>query len=84
MPFHADLRDLAEALEPAQQSFVTGRCRLEGLRTEQTSERVECGGNVDVQVSVDATGHGAPSFYDGHAIPSFLRVEGWHGRPRSE
>jgi len=68
-PLHAHLSDLAEALEPVEQGLVTGRGRLEGFGAEQASHRVECGGNGDIEVSVDATCHGAHRFYDVHCHP---------------
>ncbi len=66
----ANLGQGPEALEPVEQRFVANRIGVETLRAEQRSERVESGGNVDVEVSVDATGHTKRSFYDGHGHPS--------------
>ena len=65
----ADLVYLPEALKPGEQRLVAGRARLEGLRPEQSTERVQGGGNVDVEVGVDTTGHPTGSFYDGHGHP---------------
>jgi hypothetical protein len=67
--FHPDLGERTEALEPDKQCLVAGRIGVETLRAEQCSERIEGGGHVDVEVSVDATGHPARSFYDGHGHP---------------
>ena len=69
----ADLGDVAEGLEPAQQRLVAGSVGLEALRAEQSTERVECRRNVDVEMSVDTTGHTTRSFYDGHGHPFSLR-----------
>jgi hypothetical protein len=66
---HADLGDLPEALEPGQKRFVASRSGREGLASEQPSERIECSGNVDVEVGVDSAGHSAHRFYDGHGHP---------------
>jgi len=68
---HADLRDLAEGLEPAEQLCVSARVGLERPGPEQASDLVEGGGYVDLSVGVDARGDSARSFYDGHVIPFF-------------
>ncbi len=69
---HADLGDVAEGSEPAEQRLVARCVGLEALRAEQPAERVEGGSDMDVEVSVDATSHTTRSFYDGHGHPSCL------------
>ena len=80
----ADLGDVAECLEPAQQRLVAGRVGGKALRAEQSTERIEGCGYMDVAVRVDTTGDPTRSFYDGHGHPFSQRVEGWHGRSGSE
>ena len=53
----ADLGHVTEAFEPRQQGFVAGGVGIETLRAEQCSERVEGGGDMDVEVGIDTTGH---------------------------
>ena len=58
---------------------------MKRLRVEEATDLVQHGGDVDLAVSVDAAGDSAPGFYDGHAIPSFLkRLRGGRGRPEKE
>ena len=73
MPFDADLGHLAEALEPGQQRLVAGGVGREGLGADQPAQRVECCGNVDVEVGVDATGDPGRASTMVMAIPSFLK-----------
>ncbi|MDQ6784469.1 MAG: hypothetical protein M3063_13720 [Actinomycetota bacterium] len=64
-----DHNDGPELAQPGGQIGVTGRGRRERLDAEQTPDRVEGGGNMDVGMSVDAASDGA-CLYDGHsAIP---------------
>ncbi len=66
---HPDLGQRTEALEPGEQRPVAGRVGVEALRSKQCAEWVEGGGDMDVEVGVDTTGHGPRSFYDGHGHP---------------
>src|SRR5208283_468178 len=61
---HPHLGERTEALEPSEQRLVAGGVGVEALRAEQCSERVEGGGDMDVEVGVDTTGHTPRSFYD--------------------
>ena len=70
-PFHPDLADLPEGLEPGQQIRIAVGVGPKRLRAEQATDLVQDGGHVDLPMGVDATGDGARGFYDGHAIPSF-------------
>jgi hypothetical protein len=71
-PFDADLGHLSEGLEPAEQCLVAGGISTEGLGSDQAPERIKCGGNVIVQVGVDASGDPGRGFYDGHGYPFLL------------
>jgi hypothetical protein len=71
-PFDADLGHLSEVLEPAQQRLVAGGIGTERLGSDQSPERIERGGNVIVQVGVDAPGDPGRGFYDGHGCPFLL------------
>jgi hypothetical protein len=62
-PLHA-----AEAAEPAGESGVAGGGGRERLDAEQAADLVERSGDVNVQVGVNAAGHGA-CLYDGHCHP---------------
>ena len=66
----ADLGDVAEGSEPAEQRLVAAGVGLKALRAKQPAEWVEGGSDMDVEVSIDATGHPTRSFYDGHGHPS--------------
>ena len=66
---HPHLGERTEALEPGEQRLVASRVGVEALRAEQCSERVQGGGDMDVEVGVDTTGHTPRSFYDGHGHP---------------
>jgi hypothetical protein len=54
--FDSDELDVTEAPQPAEQSRVTSRGRVEHLDTTQTTAFVERGGNVNIEVCVDTTG----------------------------
>jgi hypothetical protein len=54
----AHLGHLAEGLEPGEQRLVAPRRRRERCGAEQSTERVQRSGNMNVEVRVDATGHG--------------------------
>ena len=69
---HADLGDVAEGSEPAEQRLVARSIGLEALRAEQTSEWIESRCHMNVEVRVDATSHTTRSFYDGHGHPFSL------------
>ncbi len=81
---NADLGDVAERLEPAQQRLVAGRIGGEALCAEQSTQRIERCGHMDVAMGIDTTGDPTRSFYDGHGHPFSQSVEGWHGRSGSE
>ena len=74
----ADLGHLAELLEPGQQCLVAGGIGIERLGADQPTQRVECCGNVCVEVGVDTTRDPGCSFYDGHGHPflSLSRLRG--------
>jgi hypothetical protein len=63
---HADRGDFAESLEPGKQRFLTCRRRLERFGTEHSYQGVERSGNVNIEVSVNATRYTNSSFYHGH------------------
>jgi hypothetical protein len=65
----ANLVDVTEALEPSEQRLVAGGSCSERLGAEESSERIECGGDMDVEMRVDATSDGARRFYSGHGHP---------------
>ena len=71
----ADQLDLTEAAQPAEQAAVAGRRRVERLDAEQRAVVVERGGDMDVEVGVDA-----PVIRSGKVvivIPSL--ASGWGG-----
>ena len=49
MPSIADLRDLAEALEPGEQRLVAGSIGPKDLGADESAERIECGGDMERQ-----------------------------------
>ena len=57
-----------------QQRLVAGGIGREALGAEQSAERIEGCGNMDVAVGVDTTGDPARSFYDGHGHPFLSKV----------
>ena len=57
MPSTPTLAHGAEALEPAEQRLVASGVGVEALRAEQRTERVERGGNMNVEVGIDTTRH---------------------------
>ncbi len=61
---------------------MTGRVGGELLDAEQAADVVEGGSDVHVEMGVHAAGDGPLCFYDGHAIPSFQLVKGWHAASR--
>ena len=71
---HADLGDVAERAQPLEQGLVAGWVGAEGLRAEQSTERVQGGGDMEVTMGVDTTGHTTRSFYDGHGHPFLSKV----------
>jgi hypothetical protein len=73
-PLDADLGDVAEGLEPAEQCLVAGRIGGEALGAEQPTEWIECCGHVNVAMGVDTTGDPARGFYDGHGHPFLSKV----------
>jgi hypothetical protein len=68
----ADLSDLAEGLEPGQECFVAIGIDRERLGADESTQRIEGGGNVDVRVGVDASGDAGRCFYDGCGHPFLL------------
>jgi len=54
-PFHPDDLDVAEAGEPADQTPIADRRRVEGLHPQQTAPFIERGGDMAVEVGVDTT-----------------------------
>ena len=81
--FHSDLGDLTEHVQPGQQGRVAVGVGPKRLGAEQATDLVQDGGHMDLAVGVDATGDRARGFYDGHAIPSFLkRLRGGAAVPR--
>jgi hypothetical protein len=42
------------------------------LRTEQPAERIQGGGDMNVELRIDTTSHTTRSFYDGHGHPFSL------------
>jgi hypothetical protein len=52
------------------------------LDAEQSPDVVQGGGHVHVEVGVHPTRDGSRCFYDGHVIPSFQLVKGWHAASR--
>ena len=68
---HAHLGDLAECAQPGQEFGIAVGVGPKRLGAEQPTDFVQDGGYMDLAVGVDATGHSARGFYDGHAIPSF-------------
>jgi len=70
-PFDPDALNGPETHEPVREGGVAGRCRGERLDSELAADRVERGGNVNVEVGVDTAGDDA-CLYDGHCHP-FLR-----------
>jgi hypothetical protein len=69
---HADLGHLAEGLEPAEKRLIASGISAEGLGSDQPPEGIERGGNVLVEVGVDAPGYPGRGFYDGHGYPFLL------------
>ena len=70
--FHADLGHLTEPLEPAQQGLVASSIGRKGLGSDQSAQWIECGSDVGIEVSVDATGDAGRGFYNCHGHPFFL------------
>ena len=71
--------DRAERAQPAQELVVAHGRRLEVLDGEQPADVIEGGGDVDIQVGIDAARDRARAFYDGHRHPFLLLVvKGWH------
>ena len=66
-----------EPAQPVQQPRVPGRGGRELLDAQQSSERVQCGRDVQAGVGVHAAGDDTCVFYDCHGRP-FPVVEGWH------
>ena len=81
---HPDQGDGSEGAHPNEQLPVAGRRRGKRLHAKKPTKRIEGRRHVDIQVGVDSTRDRTRSFYDGHAIPSFLMVKGWHARPGTE
>jgi hypothetical protein len=82
--FDADLGHGAEAVDPLKQTLVAAGCGDVGLHTQYATDRVQGGGHMDVQMGVDTADHGRSASTMVLAIPSFLMVKGWHGRPGKE
>ena len=68
---HPDSLDRSEAAQPREELLVAGGCRGELTDAEQAPDRVQRGGDMDIQMRIDSADHGAVGLYDGHvAIPS--------------
>jgi hypothetical protein len=68
---HTDALDAPEVAQPGEQLFITSSRRRELTNTEQTPDRIQRGGDMDIQMRIDPANHGAIGLYDGHvAIPS--------------
>jgi hypothetical protein len=66
---HPDAGDRSERGQPTKELVVAGRGCLERLDAQQPADVVERGGDVHVEVGVDAARHRARPFYDGHRHP---------------
>lgn len=67
-PLHTNQHDGPETAQPREQSTISARVGRELLDAEQTSDGIECSGDVHVGMGVHTAGHGA-SLYDGQGHP---------------
>jgi hypothetical protein len=67
--------DLAEGFEPGEEGLVAIGIDRERLGADQSTQRIEGCGDVDIGVGVDASSDAGLGFYDGHGHP-FLSFSG--------